>query len=276
MTLIVGVKCTDGIVIGADSAATYTTQLGQQQTIRQETATKLHITLNKVVIGVSGPIAFSQCYGDEIDSYIRSTGSKVTWKNVQEAKTKITELFWKHARPAWERAETVAKVVGPGTAISECNHSSAAAFAIGDEAHLLQFTTQCQAEEVTQDLPFMTLGSGQVTADPFLAFIRRIFWPDSLPGLLDGQVATVWTLDQVIKINPGGVGGEVQIVVLKKDEKGHWRCDNLSSEEINNHRQYIADIERRMREAVTPKAEPPPIPTPEEPETAVAPPIRHP
>lgn len=266
MTLIVGVKCSDGIVLGADSTATYTTQLGQQHTIRQDTATKLHITLNKIVIGVSGPIGLSQSYSDEIDNYIKGTGSKISWRTAQDAKSKISELFWKHARVAWERAETVAKVVGPGAALSECNHSSAAAFAIGDEAHLIQFSTQCHGEEVTQDLPFAALGSGQPLADPFLAFIRRIFWPTGLPSLLDGQVATVWTLEQVIKAHPGGVGGSVQVVVLKKNDKGAWSCDALSEEEINNHRQNISDIERRMREAApTLAAEVPPIPTPENP-----------
>jgi ATP-dependent protease HslVU (ClpYQ) peptidase subunit len=265
MTLIVGVKCVEGVVLGADSAATFGTPLGQQ-TIRQETATKLHISFNKIVIGVSGPVGLSQSYSDEMDSYIQGRGHKITWRNVAEAKKDICGLFWKHAEPVWQKAQTVGRVIG-NAALDECNHASAAAFAIGSEPHLIQFTTQCNAEEVTEDLPFVALGSGQVSADPFLAFIRRIFWPSGLPSLIDGQIATVWTLDEVIKTNPGGVGGEVKIVVLKKDNKGHWRCDALSAEEVDGHRQMVADIESKMREAVSPSSEPPPSPIPQSPET---------
>lgn len=255
MTLIVGVKCSDGIVLGADSVATYATQLGQP-IIRQDTVTKLHITSGKIAVAVSGPISLSQNYSDEMDSYIQTKGNKVNWRNTAEAKTEISRMFWKHAGPAWEKASVVAKAVG-GAAHVECLHSSATAFAIGDEPHLIQFSMQCNAEEVTQDLPFVALGSGQPPADTFLAFIRRIFWPLGLPSLIDGQIATIWTLDEVIKTNPGGVGGEVKVVLLRKDEKSsHWKCSELSVDEIDTHRQLITDIENRMRTAM----EPPTIP----------------
>jgi predicted proteasome-type protease len=262
MTLIVGVKCLEGIVLGADSAATYATSLGQP-TIRQETVTKLHMTSNKVVIGVSGPISFSQSYSEEIDTYIKSRGMKVSWKNVAEAKKELCAMFWKHAGPAWDKAGVVARVIG-NAAMNECNHLSAAAFVTTDEQpHLVQFSMQCNAEEVTQDLPFVAIGSAQPSADPFLAFIRRIFWPSGLPSLIDGQIATVWTLDEAIKTNPGGVGGDVKLVVLKKDDKNHWKCEAVSDEELDGHRLMIADIEKRMREVVTPIVSEP-IPTPPE------------
>lgn len=262
MTLIVGVKCSEGIVLGADSAATYATQLGQP-TIRQETVSKLHIANNKIVVAVSGPVSLSQSYGDEVDAYLVSKGLKVGWRNIAEAKKGLCDMFWKHAGPAWEKAAIVARAVG-GAAQSECLHSSASAFAIGDEPHLVQFSTQCNPEEVTQDLPFVALGSGQASADPFLAFIRRIFWSSGLPSLIDGQIATVWTIDEVIKTNPGGVGGDVKVSVLKKNDKGNWVCDLLSDQQIDEHRQLIADIESRMRVAAssTPSLPIPVPPTP--------------
>lgn len=57
MTLIVGIKCSDGIVLGADGAATYGV-LGQQ-TIRQPVK-KLKILESCIVVGVSGPIGLGQ------------------------------------------------------------------------------------------------------------------------------------------------------------------------------------------------------------------------
>lgn len=264
MTLIVGVKCSDGIVVGADSTATYSTQLGQQSTIRQDTITKLHIASEKLVVGVSGPVSLSQFYGDEVDAYLRAKGFKIAWRNVADAKTDLAQKFWKHAGPMWEKAGIVSRTVGPA-AMVECNHASAVAFAIEETPHLIQFSTQCNGEEVTQELPFVAIGSGQPPADTFLAFIRRIFWPSGLPSLTDGQVATIWTLDEVIKSTPGGIGGEVKVVVLKKSAKGHWKCEFLSDEEMDTHRRMIADVENGMLEAMRPKLEAPPTPIPEPP-----------
>jgi ATP-dependent protease HslVU (ClpYQ) peptidase subunit len=251
MTLIVGVKCDKGVVLGADSAATYATPLNQQLTIRQETVTKLHISSNQIVIGVSGPMGLSQSYSAEVDAYIDSCGGQVKWRNIEDAKTALTNMMWKYAGPIWERASVVTKVVGLAAA-DDCTHSSAAAFAIEDVPHLVQFSPQCNAEEVAQALPFIALGNGQASADPFLAFIRRIFWPSELPSILDGELATVWTLDEVIRTTPGGVSGGVQVVVLKKNEDGIWKCTARSKEIIDGHRQMIADIERKMREATKP------------------------
>lgn len=252
MTLIVGVKCSDGLVLGADSTATYVTPLGQP-TIRQETSAKLHIATDvsgRLVVAVSGPIALSQSYSDEVDHYVRSHNNRVTWKTVQEAKTELTKMFWKHAGPTYERAGIVARVIGQA-AVNECNHQAAAMFALGDGSHLIQFTGHCNAEEVTVDLPFVSLGSGQVSADPFLAFIRRIFWPTGLPSLLDGKLATIWTLDEVIKHTPGGIGGNVRVAVLAKDPQGEGKCSELSIEEIDDHRQVLSRMEGKMREVIT-------------------------
>lgn len=263
MTLIVGVKCSDGIVLGADTSATYVTPLGQQTTIRQDTVTKLGIVFNQVALGVSGPISLSQSYCAEVESYMRAHGNRVRWRNIEEAKSELTKMLWKHAGPTWERASVVAKTVGPNAALTEANHATAIALSIGESAHLVQFSAQCAPEEATEDLPFISLGSGQPLADPFLAFLRRIYWPTGLPSLLDGQLAAVWTLDQAIRVNPGGIAGDTQVVVLKKDASGrNWNCDAISGDELGEHRRAIDALEDKMRERSTLAATTEPIPSP--------------
>lgn len=267
MTCIVGVKCDQGAVLGADTSATYGTQLGQQQTIRQDTATKLFVACNQVALGVSGPISLSQDYCSEIETYLRGKGNRVRWKAIDEAKAELSKSFWKHAGPAWERVSVVAKTVGPGAAMIEANHATLVALPIADCAHLIQFSTQCLAEEVTGDLPFVSIGSGQPIADPFLAFLRRVFWPSALPSLLDGQLATVWTMDHVIRVNAGGVGGNIQLVVLKRDASGrNWICEMIPAEEVEEHRRSVGNIERKMAElpALTSFDAVPSPPTPDE------------
>jgi hypothetical protein len=166
---------------------------------------------------------------------------------MDEARAELSKMFWKHAGPIWEKAGVVARTVGGGAASIEANHATAVALPIGESAHLVQFSTQCNAEEVTADLPFMSLGSGQTLADPFLAFLRRVFWPTDLPSLLDGQLAAVWTLDHVIRVNAGGVAGNIQLVVLTKDASGrNWRCDAVSQEDVDELPRGVAKVERKM------------------------------
>jgi hypothetical protein len=115
------------------------------------------------------------------------------------------------------------------------------------EPHLVQFNHQCDPEEATAGLPFVSIGSGQPTADPFLAFIRGIFWPERLPPLNDGIFATIWTLRHTIKTRPGGVGGRVQIVTLSKDGGNRWTARELSRAEFGEPQQMIQTMEEGMR-----------------------------
>jgi hypothetical protein len=95
-------------------------------------------------------------------------------------------------------------------------------------------------------LPFVSVGSGQSTADPFLAFIRDIFWPKRMPSLNDGIFATVWTLMHTIRTSPGGVGGRVQIVTLSKNDD-RWKARELPSAELGEHQQMIQAMGEGMR-----------------------------
>jgi 20S proteasome alpha/beta subunit len=52
VTIIVGVKCSDGVVIGADSVATSST--GAQNVMQIESNDKLKIFGGKVIVGASG------------------------------------------------------------------------------------------------------------------------------------------------------------------------------------------------------------------------------
>ena len=57
MTLIIGVRCSDGVVIGADGAATLGSTLGGP-TVMQP-VTKLQILEGTIVMGVSGQVGFT-------------------------------------------------------------------------------------------------------------------------------------------------------------------------------------------------------------------------
>lgn len=268
MTLIVGIKCADGVVLGADSAATYATALGQQHTIKQQTSRKLDIIGADVVFGLSGPVGLGQSYKDDIASFVKTKGNRASWKSIGQAKQFFTDTMWKHAGPAWDRARVVAQTTGAQVAMQDSAAQTVVAFPVGDEPCLVQFTPQCQPEEATAGLPFLSIGSGQPVADPFLAFIRRVFWPQQPPSLSDGILATLWTITHTIQAQPGGVALPIRIVTLKKNKNDKWRAEELPEGELGEHQQMIELTEEEMRRAKDTFFETEPTsPMPEKPNT---------
>ncbi len=115
---------------------------------------------------------------------------------------------------------------------------------------MLGFTQQCGATEYDANLPIVSIGSGQLVADPFLAFLRRIFWPDSLPTPSEGILAAVWTLTHTIQSQPGHVGEPIQIVTLSKDPRGQWKAQALPDGDLGEQREHIRDMEKEMQKVV--------------------------
>src|SRR5690348_9720940 len=105
MTLIVGIRADDGIVVGADGAATYGA-LGTS-TIRQETK-KLESIKDSVIIGISGAVGLGQRFTGELKALW--DGNKFSGKKPYEAGPIIKTAFWKHAEQEQQPAATSSKI----------------------------------------------------------------------------------------------------------------------------------------------------------------------
>lgn len=142
------------------------------------------------------------------------------------------------------------------------------ALPISKQPSLLMFDQQGAPEEAPSDLPFYAIGSGQACADPFLAFLRRIFWKDQLPSFAGGVFAVLWTLNHAIKTTPGGIADPKQIVTLKRDGDSYVALE-LMDEDLQEHLEAIeaaearlADFKRSLSEPAPGEATPPTPPKP--------------
>lgn len=93
------------------------------------------------------------------------------------------------------------------------------------------------------------------------AFNASSAQPSGLPTVTDGQLACIWTLSEVIKHSPGGVGGAIQVVVLTK-EKSKWKAYELTKPDLDTHLQAPAVMEAQMplQLKITPTTETPASP----------------
>lgn len=263
MTLIVGIKCSDGIVVGADGAAT----LGEmgQRTVQQPVR-KLSILSHKVIIGVSGKVGLGQRIIERVGD-LYSEG-KLAGKKSGAAMSLLRAAIWPDISGELQAAREAQQVVGQIALASAISHTIVA-LPLDRQFSLIYFNQQAAPEEATEDLPFIAIGSGQPTADPFLAFIKRIFWPTGLPSLEMGIFSTFWTLQHSIETNPGGVANPKQIMVLEKDGKD-FKARELADEEVEEHYEAVSaaestlkDFKTLTRASLTPPTSPP-LPEPPE------------
>ena len=232
MTLIIGVLCKDGVVIGADSIATFGSE------IEQEVSYKIEIYEDDVAIATSGDIGFSQLIKEQLAPRWHEIKQCT---DVLEVKNQVCSQMWKQIEPAVNRAKVAQASFGGCETI--------VALPVDGAPHLLYFNKLSDPFEITAEMPFVSIGSGRRQADPFLAFIKRLFWDDSTPSsILDGIFGIVWTLQHVSRVNAGlGIGGRQHIAVLQR-RRAKWRADMLTEPHLSEYLQAIDDTENALRE----------------------------
>lgn len=243
MTLIVGIKAKDGIVVASDGAAT----LGSmgQQTAQQPTK-KLYIVKDKIVVGVSGPVGLGQSLRAKIES-MWNDGS-FAGKKPHEARSLMSRGFREYILPELEVARVAGATIG-NVALSSALSSTLVALPISSELCLIQFDQQGASEEATEEIPFVCIGNGQSIADPFLAFLRRVFWADHQPTIDEALFAAIWAVNHAIQVHPGGVAEPMQVITITQAGQ-LTKIREISPEELIEHKSAVSVAENGMKNSL--------------------------
>jgi 20S proteasome alpha/beta subunit len=235
MTAIVGVLCNDGVVIGADSSTTFVA--GQMHTIEQATE-KIHIVSDDVILAGTGYVGHGQRFAQIVKDAVKNgkfKGDSLTAAK-HLTKTGIEDL-----------ASTHAQLGRYGALVAYCAHQKPC---------LCEFqVSDFQPELKSSDLWYVSMGSSQPITDPFLAFIRNVYWCGGMPNVYDAVFAITWTLDHAIEINPGGVNGPVRIAVLEADG-AKYKARMVEDDELAEHRQNIEAAKDALRQHRAKQTEP--------------------
>lgn len=223
MTVLIGVLCQDGVVIGADGAATF--GVGNFRTVEQKTA-KIEIIADKVIVAGTGEIGLGQRFVNIVEQ---------GWHNNIFSNQPV------HACAGVCQA-TVGNFQQTGLHLPNIGYGALVAFPHGETPNLCEFAVgNFQPELKTDRLWYVSMGSGQAIADPFLALMRSVFWKDQPPTRQDGIFAVTWALLHAIDCNPGGIGEPLQIAVLAR-ESGQLKARLLTEEELKEHRENVEGV----------------------------------
>jgi hypothetical protein len=242
MTLVLGVMCQDGVVIGADSAATYVDALGAP-TIQQPTD-KIWTISKEIILASSGDVGLSQRIRTSIENYWPTfkTFDQNTFLG-QLQKQLIIEI-----KPQMRIAAQCPADLRQ-QALSNAICVSLMALIHRDRFLLIELNTFGAATLHMEDnLPFVSIGSGQRVADPLFGFLKYALWPSGRFYVSDAELVIAWILDTVIHINPGGVGGEKVIYRLTRDELNLPKITEVTKDGIGETMQFIKDVTEVLRE----------------------------
>jgi len=228
MTAIVGIQCPDGVIIGTDSALTFTS--GQTRTIEQ-TGEKLVIIGDSIIVAGTGQVGLGQRFADVVEK---------AWQ---------AKVF-SNPTPALHKAKTLCKSAledFTSTFVQKGNYGALVAFVAEDKAQLCEFAvTDFQPEFKTKQLWYCSMGVTQHITDSFLALMRDILWKNGPPPLTDGIFAATWTLDHAVTVNPGGVNAPVRIATLSRGRDGKFKAEILEESELQEHRQNIEGAKQHL------------------------------
>lgn len=122
------------------------------------------------------------------------------------------------------------------------------AYPCGDKSNLCEFQVgDLQPELKTDRIWYVSMGSAQSITDPFLAFMREVFWKDGLPNTAEGIFAVTWVLDHAVNVNPGGVNGPIRVAVLERGRRG-LEARVMSDEELAPHRENVQGMKDHLRD----------------------------
>lgn len=225
MTVLVGVRCTDGVVIGADSAAT--SAAGQVHLLKMA-SDKISIIGGRVIVAGTGQLGLGQRF----------------CAIVKEAHD--NKVFQRSAVEVGKHLSAAGRNDFAGTGAMTGSYGALVAAPADDHGQLIEFAVpDFQPELKTQKIPFVAMGSGQTLAEPFMSFVYRTFWASKVPDVKSGVFGLFWALSHTLECAPGMVGPPIVLATLQKGGGG-WQAKLISDDDLGEQAQHMEAVEQKI------------------------------
>ena len=225
MTVLVGILCQDGVVIGSDSSMTFSAN--QHFRTIEQPAQKTFIVQPDVLFAGTGSAGLGQRFAAILGGVRSSIRQQVQDAHVGSiSHIEIAKSICLHTLKDFE-----ATCIRPG------GYGALVAFPGGGGLQLCEFAIDdFQPEFKMPTNWFVSMGSGQPIVDPFLGLLCRTLLRGEQPRLREGIFAAQWAMEHAISLNTGGINGPAQIGVLARDNASDkFVARLLLDEELAEH-----------------------------------------
>jgi 20S proteasome alpha/beta subunit len=288
MTVIVGILCSDGVVIGTDSALAVG-RVGRYTIERQEgNVLKIEITEGDIITAFTGAAGLSQRFNDQVAEIIKALRRPYTQPRLVSGigpvgsplQLALYNMNFPNGRIAYDEIKPVdiGRIVSQLT-IDDFRKTPSVlqqqptigwgfgalfAFVSGNEPQLIDFDSVSFHPELKgipdpnragQDRIWrcVSMGAGQALADAFLAHSYRLLFGEKIPTIDRAKLVVAWTIQHVIRYNPGLVGGELQLAILEKRDGiwvAHHEDPGETEGQVDDLEKYISEfVEKRNPDA---------------------------
>lgn len=282
MTVLVGILCSDGVVIGCDSAE-LAGRAGQYTIERQEGVFKIELIGTDVVTAYTGATGLAQRLHERISSTLQMLKTPFAGPMVlpgvglraDPIQQFLIDRFKKGQVPYVTLKPVDISVILAQAVINDFQRTMSTqqqqqgwglgallGFVKDDEPQLIEFDgVQFHPQLKGQPDPARgskdrnwracSMGAGKQLADAFLAHSYRLLFGETVPTIERAKLVIAWTIDHVRRYNAGWVGGPTHLAVLKKVDEV-WCVQHENVEET--HQQMAALEEHITSFRVTPDA----------------------
>jgi 20S proteasome alpha/beta subunit len=228
MTVVVAFHCSDGAAIASDSMITP--------------------TVGGLSVGHHHGIKVYVLPGSQVFAFAGDQGQAARFKLMAEVNhgiiaemTNPLDYPLTLAKGIYEEFQST----GVGNALQV---NTILAYLHRDSCYCCAFEGKMQPRLLDRDHFYVALGSGKLSADPFLRFLVDTFCQPGYPTVREGVFLATWAVQHVIDVNPGGVAGPIRVAVIEKNDAGNYIARELPSTEIDEHQQAVESAREALRD----------------------------
>lgn len=285
MTIIVGILCSDGVVIGSDSAMA-AGRATTGYTIERQDGDVFKIELvdeGRAITAISGAMGLAQRFNDNISNIMQTLRQPLRMPSSGqiEPKAGVSTLLMQFLYNNLPNGAVPYDEFNPvqlGVLISQMTIAEFArtqshyqnpnglglgalfAFVHKGVPHLVEFDT-AQFHPELKGLPdpargdhdrnwrCASMGMGSKLADAFLAHAYRLLFDSRAPTVSRAKLVVTWAIDHAARYTPGLVGGDTHLAVIEK-MGGIWTARHVDTgetkEQLVDLEKYISDFGKQQ------------------------------
>lgn len=230
MTVVVAFLCTDGVVVATDSMLT---SFMGKNSIAYHKGKKISV-LN----------------GQQLFAFTGNQGQGARFRDMASySYAQIDSMEHAIDYPLTITKKLIRQFQDTGIA-DKINLNTVLAY-IHDGAHYCcVFGDHIQSWLLDKDHFYVALGTGKLSADPFLRYLVDIFCKEGQPNVREAVFLTTWAMEHVIQTNPGGVAEPIRIATLEGAESGEFIARELSQTDIDELRESIEVLRDTLRASI--------------------------
>lgn len=228
MTVVVVFHCPDGVVIAADSMLTP--------------------SLGTISVGHHHGRKIAVLPGPQLFAFAGDQGQAARFKTMAElSHAQIAGMGHPLDYGLALSQGIVTQLKNTGIVGNAIGANAILAYGHGGGHHCCMFEGQLQPRLLDEHHFYAALGSGKLSADPFLRFLVDVFCANGRPTLREAIFLATWTVQHVIDTNPGGVAGPIRVATFSLDGTGALSALELPDDDIAEHQQAIESAATALR-----------------------------